>query len=130
VETLKEWKEFVQELKREWRFLWRNRIDDRVSAEGIADRDYPMLFVERGTVIIATRDYTPPNLMEILQQHNPPNVDILVPPTSSMGGWRKFIRSVLSKQERFTRRGRPASSEPSHKKKQQLKKRGRGWLHL
>ena len=130
MQTLEEWRQFLEELKREWSVLWRDRIDDRVRAEGIADRDYSMLFVERGTVIIATRDYKPPDFVEILQQHNLVNVDVLVPQSSSVGGWGKFIRSVLSKQKRFTGRRRPAPSESNHKKKQQLKKGGRGWLHL
>jgi len=130
VQSSKEWKEFVQELKREWRALWRDRIDDRVRAEGIADRNYSMLFVEQGTVIIATRNYTPPDLVEILRRHNSLNVDVLVPPSSSVGGWGKFIRSVMSKQERFTERRRPAPSALNYMKKQQLKKAGRGWLHL
>lgn len=130
MQSSKEWKEFVQELKREWRALWRDRIDDRVRAEGIADRNYSMLFVEQGTVIIATRNYTPPDLVEILRRHNSLNVDVLVPPSSSVGGWGKFIRSVMSKQERFTERRRPAPSALNYMKKQQLKKAGRGWLHL
>ena len=130
MQTLEEWKEFVDELKQQWKVLWRDRIDDRVRAEGIADRDYSMLFVDRGTVIIATRDYRPPDFLEILQLHSPPSANVVVPPVPSVGGWGKFIRSVLSKQERFAGRRRRAPPEPNHKRKQQLKKGGRGWLHF
>ncbi|MDH5462463.1 MAG: hypothetical protein OEX09_09630, partial [Candidatus Bathyarchaeota archaeon] len=56
----REWREFVQELKQRWRILWRHRIDDKVRAEGIASKDYDLLFVDRGTVIVATKDYKPP----------------------------------------------------------------------
>jgi len=129
VQTLEEWRNFVEDLKKDWKTMWRDRIDDKVRAEGIANRDYSRLFVERGTIVIATRDYKPPNFVEILEQHKPPDAERLVPPSPSVGGWGKFIRSVLSKQKRFTRRRRP---EPGlgRKKKQQLKKGGRGWLHF
>jgi len=114
---------FIDELKREWRVLWRDRFDDRVRAEGIASRDYPGLCVERGLVIVATRAYKPLDFLEILRRHN------LVPPGPSVGGWGKFVRDVISKQKRFTRRG-PVSSKPRRKERQQRKKGGRGWLHL
>jgi len=129
VETLEEWKKFVEDLKNEWKVLWRDRIDDKVRAEGIANRDYSGLFVDRGTIIIATRDYKPPDFIEILEQHNPPDAEKLVPPSPPVGGWKRFIRTVLSKQKRFSAGRRPAP-ELSRKKKQQLKKDGRGWLHF
>jgi len=121
-------KEFVDELRVQWKLLWRDRIDDKVRAEGIANQDYSKLFVERGTVIIATRDYKPPDFVEILQKHMSSDADRLVPPSPGVGGWGKFVRSVLSKQKGLTRRLAP--SEPDRKKDQQLKKGGRGWLHF
>jgi hypothetical protein len=130
VRTLEEWRNFVEDLKREWKTMWRDRIDDKVRAEGIANRDYSRLFVDRGTIIIATRDYKPPDFVEILEQYKPPDAERLIPPSPSVGGWRKFIRNVLSKQKRFTRRRRPAPAEPDRRKGQQLKKGGRGWLHF
>jgi len=129
VESLEEWKKFVEGLKNEWKVLWRDRIEDRVRAEGIANRDYSRLFVDRGTIIIATRDYKPPDFIEILEHHKPPDAESLIPLSPTVGGWGKFIRTVLSKQKRLTGRGRP-KPELSSKKKQQLKKDGRGWLHF
>jgi len=114
---------FIDELKKEWRVLWRDRIDDKVRAEGLASQDYPGLYVERGLVIVATRDYKPLDFLEILRRHN------LVPPGSSVGGWGRFIRDFVSKQKRFTRR-EPVSLKPGCGEKQQRKKGGRGWLHL
>jgi hypothetical protein len=113
-------------LKGEWKALWRERIDDRVRAEGIANRDYPRLEVERGLVIVATRDYKPLDFVKILQRHS------LVSSNPSVGGWGKFIRDVISNQKRFTKRGRPVPSKPEHErqKDQQCKKGGRGWLHV
>ena len=43
--------ELVEELKIEWKRLWKERLDDKVRAEGIAKEDYSSLLVEKGTVI-------------------------------------------------------------------------------
>ena len=125
----KEWREFVDRLRERWRRLWRARIDDRVRAEGIASEDYDLLFVDQGTVIVATRDYRPPNFREIVGRHaEDEQPGRVVAPNPGVGGWGKFVRDVIGKQERFTKRGRPVPSEPELEK-QQLKKGGRGWLH-
>ena len=121
-------KEFVDELKGQWKLLWRNRIDDKVRAEGIANQDYSNLFVEQGTVIVATRDYKPPDFVEILQRHVSSDAEKLVPPDPAVGGWGKFIRSAISKRKSVARKRAPP--EPDRKRDQQLKKGGRGWLHF
>ncbi|RJS77205.1 hypothetical protein CW667_03940 [Candidatus Bathyarchaeota archaeon] len=124
-------KELVEELKKEWRSLWRERIDDKVRAEGIADKDYGMLFVERGTVIFATRKFKMLSFREILQLHGVIDVDRVVGPHPSVGGWGKFIRTVIAPQ-RSSRLGRIKRARryfEGEKQKQQLKKGGRGWLH-
>lgn len=124
-----EWREFLEGLRMRWKSLWLDRIDDRVRAEGIAREDYDLLFVDKGTVIVATRDYKPPNFREILELHmEDKQPGRVVVSNSGVGGWGKFVRDVVSKQKRFTKRGRLVPSEPE-KKKQQLKKGGRGWLH-
>lgn len=125
-----EWQGFVNELRVQWRLLWRDRIDDKVRAEGVADKDYSSLFVDRGTVIAATRDCKPPDFVEILEKHKPVEVDNVVPPSPSVGGWGKFARTVLSRQERFSRRGRSALPKLRRDKAQPSKKGGRGWLHF
>jgi len=121
-------KEFVDELRVQWKLLWRDRIDDKVKAEGIANQDYSKLFVERGTVIVATRDCKPPDFVEILQKHISFDAERIVPPNPAVGGWGKFVRNVLNKQKGSTRR--PVPPKPDCKKDQQLKKGGRGWLHF
>jgi len=124
-----EWGEFLEGLRKRWKSLWLDRIDDRVRAEGIASDDYDLLFVDQGTVIVATRDYRPPNFREILERHvEDKQSGRVVVSNSGVGGWGKFVRDVVSKQKRFTKRGRLVPSEPE-KKRQQLKKGGRGWLH-
>ena len=115
-------------IKEEWRLLWLDRIDDKVRAEGIANRCFSLLFVERGTVIMATRKFKPLDFYEILQQYKESLGGEVVPPNPSIGGWGKFVRNNLNKPQHSTRRRRSAP-EPVKKEKQQLKKCGRGWLH-
>jgi len=123
-----ELKEFVDELRGQWKLLWQDRIDDRVKAEGIANEDYSKLFVEQGTVIVATRDYKPPDFVEILKQHISSDAERLVPPNPAVGGWGKFVRNVLKKKRGLAKRSAPP--KPDRKKGQQPKKGGRGWLHF
>jgi len=133
VKTSEEKRKFVEELRQQWKILWRQRIEDKVRAEGISDKDYSQLFVERGTVIMATRKFKAPDFYEILQQHlslDFSDISKVLPPNPAIGGWRKFIRNVLSKQQPFVRRRQSALPEPVKKASQQLKKGGRGWLHL
>jgi len=129
VETIVD-KEFIEMLKKEWKALWRERIDDRVRAEAIASRDYSALFVERGTVIFATRKFKLLSLREILQMHGVLDADRFVPPNPSFGGWGKFIRTVIANQQPSKRRKRAQQYVEGEREKQQLKKGGRGWLHL
>ena len=118
----------VDDVKEEWKLLWRSRFSDKVRAEGIANNDFLLLFVERGTVIIATRDFKPLNLKDILHSHKIQNVERVIPPHPSVGGWRKFARTVLNNQKRRRTWEKPVSRR-NRKKKLQLKKGGRGWLH-
>lgn len=125
----REWREFMDSLRDCWKSLWRDRIDDKVRAEGIASEDYCTLFVDRGTIIVATRDYKPPKFQEILERHaEDKQPGWVVAPNPTVGGWGKFIQNVIGEQRRFTKRGRHAPSKP--KKKQQLKKGGKGWVHF
>ncbi len=123
-------KEITEELKTQWKSLWKNRFDDKVKAEGIADNDYSMLFVEKGTVIFATRNFKVLNLREIAEKHKLVDADRLVQPSPDVGGWGKFIRTVVAGQ-RPVRRVRRAAYDGlvEVKRRQQLKKGGRGWLH-
>lgn len=126
-----EWKGFVEELKRQWRLLWRERIDDKVRAEGIADKDFELLFVDRGTVIAATRCYRSLDFKEILEDYGAP-YDVKAKqevPSPLVGGWRKFGREMAAGPRRAMRSGSLSFDDKSKAKSQQLKKGGRGWLH-
>lgn len=113
--------------------MWNERIDDYVRAEGIAGVDYELLFVERGTVLCATRDYRLLTLRDILETHKVANAERFIQPNPLVGGWSKFVRThILSGQCKGIS---PASEdmcqlEGGTKKVQQLKKGGRGWLHV
>jgi len=117
-------------VKAEWKMLWRNRIDDKVRAEGIAKKDYSLLSVDQGTVIVATKDFKPVDLKEILSSYEIENGDRWDLPHPSVGGYGKFARTVLNKQTR-AREWKATESARSKKSKKVLpkKKGGRGWLH-
>jgi hypothetical protein len=123
-------KEMIDELKNQWRSLWRERIDDKIRAEGIAEKDYSILFIEKGTVIFATRKFKMLNFREILELHGITNADRVIPPSPSVGGWGKFIRTMIVCQKPPKRVKRSQQFFECEKQKQQLKKGGRGWLHL
>jgi hypothetical protein len=118
----------VEDIKAEWKQLWRCRVDDKVRAEGIADQTFSLLFVERGTVIVATRDFKPMDLKEILMAHNFEKADRIVGPHPDVGGWGKFARTVLNRHSR-ARNLLVLSQRPDRAKDLQLKQGGRGWLH-
>ncbi|MCL5877786.1 MAG: hypothetical protein M1540_08255 [Candidatus Bathyarchaeota archaeon] len=120
-------KEYVDELKLEWKKLWRERIDDKVRAEGIAVNDYDSLFIDKGTVIHATRDFKVLNFKDILDQHQVTNAERYIPPDPKVGGWTKFVKDNITKQP--TKKRATAYLE-AKKEKPQAKKNTRGWLHI
>ena len=122
-------RQFIDEFKSQWKNMWRNRLDDKVRAEGIADKNYSLLSVDRGTVIIATRKFKLLDFHELLQHHKLTGGGEIIPPDPSVGGWGKFIRTALVAQN-LKRQRRQAPPEPDRNVGQQLKKGGRGWLHF
>ena len=120
-------KEFVDDLRTEWKSLWQNRIDDKVRAEGIAKHDYSKLLVEQGTVIRATRDYKPLEFFDIVENRLGCEAAKAGAPNPAEGGWGKFVRNNIKNQKKTTIRHVPP--KPTQKKGQQQKKGGRGWLH-
>ena len=126
--TLKQ-KEIVEELKVEWKKLWRERLDDKVRAEGIAINDYNSLFIDKGTIIHATRDYKALNFKDILDEYAIQNAERYIPPDPHVGGWTKFVKENITHKQ--TKRKKLAQFYVEEKKeKQQLKQNGRGWLHI
>lgn len=124
-----EWVEFRGRLKEEWKSLWRERIDDKFRGEGIANRDYDVLFLDRGTVIFASRDAKIPSFREVLEMWAPQDLPYAVSPDPRVGGWGRFIRTALRKTGESRKRRFDYRERPSKRKKRQLKKGGWGWLH-
>lgn len=122
-------KEMVEELKTQWKKLWQERLDDKLRAEGIAVTDYSSLFVERGTIIHATRDFKVLNFKEILEQHKIENADRFIQPSPQAGGWNKFIKTEIT-GKKPQRNKRAETYRQEAKPVLQPKKGGRGWLHL
>jgi hypothetical protein len=116
-------KKLVDEIKDEWKQLWSERLDDKVRAEGIAVGNYQKLFVDKGTIIHATRNYKPLDLKDILKQHqiDSPKYE---PTTPHVGGWNKFVKTQITHQKQ------QVTVKPEAKaQNNQPKKGGRGWLH-
>ena len=118
-------KEFRRWLKIEWADLWKYKQDDEVKAEGISVKDYSLLYVDRGEIIHATRDYKPLSFREILEKHVGSEDASRVDLDPQVGGWRKFARQNF-----------PAKKEKNVKKKepgikfdlsQQQRRGGAGW---
>jgi hypothetical protein len=123
-------KEMVETLRMKWKKLWQERVDDKLRAEGIATADYCDLFVERGTIIHATRNFRSLNFREILEQHQIANVDRVIPPDPHIGGWNKFIKTNITNQRSRNKRRADLYREANRCEKQRSKKGGRGWLHI
>jgi hypothetical protein len=121
-------KEMVEEIKIQWKSLWQQRVDDKVRAEGVASNDYAKLFVEKGTIIHATRSFKALSFKEILEQNKVENSERLIPPSPQVGGWAKFIKTSIISQAPQRHRRAQLYVEPE-KEEQQPKKGGRGWLH-
>lgn len=119
-------KEIVDEIKIEWKRLWRERHDDKVRAEGVAIDDYSVLFIDKGTIIHATRDFKALNFKDILEQHEVLNTERYISPDPQVGGWTKFVKDNI-KQTPKEKLSESCGAQKTEK--QQLKKNGRGWLH-
>lgn len=117
--------EFLLKLKEEWGLMWRERLDDKIRAESVATRDYPLLLMDRGFIIFATRDFRPLRLSEIIDYWASQNM--VYAPNPEAGGWGKFIRTFITRSGR--RRMNDYTVSPRRNGVRQLKKGGRGWLH-
>jgi hypothetical protein len=126
VETidLAEGEQFRRKLKEYWSLLWIERFDDKVRAEGVAVKDYPLLLVDRGHVICASRDAQTPSFSQILEYWASKNR--VCTPNPLVGGWGKFVRTYLPRR---SERRRSVQLPDRKRGRQQLKHGGRGWLH-
>jgi hypothetical protein len=121
-------KKIIEELRNQWKKLWREKLDDKIRAEGVATKDYLSLFVEKGTIIKATKDFKALNLKEIIEQYQFSNLERILPPNPQEGGWNKFIKTKVLKNHKQKREDFTFQLN-GKKEKQHPKKGGRGWLH-
>jgi hypothetical protein len=121
----------VEQLKIEWKRLWKEHLDDKVRAEGVASEDFSGLFVEKGTVIFATRDFKFLTFDGILEKNGIGDAHRFVSPSPAVGGWGKFIKASIVHRRPLRENSRCREDFLTEGKKvQQSKKGGRGWLHL
>ena len=118
---------FRSRLKEEWGLLWKERFDDRVRAEGVAVRDYPLLSMSRGHVIFASRDAKAPSFSQIVEVWA--SQGLIYSPDPDVGGWGKFVRKELNRDTHSRARAFINGQSKREKDRQHLKKGGRGWLH-
>jgi hypothetical protein len=118
-------KTFHKRIRQQWNLMWKERYNDRFRAEGITSQEYPLLFMNRGAVICASRDVKTPNFQEILDHWS--SQDLMYNPPPQVGGWGKFIRTKIKKP---TINKTLETTSRQTREKQQLRKGGRGWLHI
>ena len=121
-------KELVETLKVQWKLLWNERFNDKVRAEGVSEKDYEILNVERGTVITATRDFKVLNFREILEKHLIEHPDRFIQPNANIGGWNQFVKTHIN-THKSQRSIQPLREPPNNLIAKQSTKSRRGWLH-
>lgn len=89
--------EKTKNLKDLWKKLWDERLVDKQRAEGIAACNYSELFIEKGTVLHATRDFKPLSFKEIIAQHGLSHKQY-PQPHPSIGGYGVFIKKWVGRE--------------------------------
>jgi len=122
--------EKVKDLKIQWKKLWAERLVDRQRAEGIATGNYLDLFIDKGTVLHATRDFKILSLKEILKRYQL-STDEFLQPNPSIGGYGVFIKKSITKDQKKSKNAQNNAHhiDTRRKAKPQLKKGGKGWFH-
>ena len=113
-------------LKADWANLWLTKHEDEIKAEGISVEDFKMLFVDRGEIIHATRDFRPLSFREILEKHVGSEDASRVDVDPNVGGWRKFAKQNFPARRRQSKRERPKVNVDLS---QHQRKAGKGWLN-
>ncbi len=121
-------KELVETLKVQWKLLWTERFNDKERAEAVSKKDYEILYLERGTVINATRDYKVLNFKDILEKHMIEQPDRFIQPNANVGGWKQFVKTNIS-SNKPQRSDHTSEKVPKKQATVQSKKNKQGWLH-
>jgi len=118
---------FRGRVKEEWGLLWRERFDDRVRAEAVSVRDYPLVFTSRGHVIFATRNAKVLSFSQIMAVYA--SQGLVYSPDPDVGGWGKFVRMHVGTAAHWRARAFVNGQSKCKKGGQHRRKGGRGWLH-
>jgi hypothetical protein len=111
-------------LKSDWAELWKTKYEDNVKGEGISLKEYDDLFVNRGEIIHATRDFKPLSFREIYEKHVGTEKAERIDVNPYEGGWHKF--SKINFPAKRTKRERPTYKPDLN---QHQRKGGAGWLN-
>lgn len=120
-------KKLADDIKTEWKQMWNERFDDKPKAEGVSMANYPLVGVDKGTVIHATRDFKALNLKDILKQNQIENPERHIAADPNVGGWNKFVKTKITPASKTNQSNQPTKTKQTNKN--QPKKNGRGWLH-
>jgi hypothetical protein len=129
-DNLEDQRRVVENLRVQWKLLWKERFDDKIRAEGVSVSEYPSLRVEQGSIIHATRDFKALNFREIVEENLGENPDRFVQPNVNVGGWNKFIKTQIAHPNQQRKRRAETYVAQKTEVQQQSKKGGRGWLHV
>lgn len=119
-------KELKRLLKEDWAELWKTKHDDEIRAEGISVDDFESLFVDRGEIIHATRDYRPLSFREILEKNIGEEDASKIDVDPKVGGWHKFAKKNFPPKRHTKKRERPREKVDLT---QHQRKNGKGWLN-
>ena len=114
----------LQELKEAWASLWSLKYDDPITAEGVSITDFPNLFVDRGEIMYATKNYKPISFRDVLEKHFNSETMNKISIDPRIGGWKKFSRTHFPAKQ--TKRERPKIKADLT---QHQRKGGDGWLN-
>ena len=70
-----------------------------------------------------------PQILKKSEQHKVLNVERYISPDPHFGGWAKFVQTNITKHK-VRRKELVEFTFEDKKQRQQLKKNGRGWLHV
>ena len=100
-------KELVENLLVQWKKLWYENINDTKQAEKIASNTYSSLFIEKGTIIHASRNFKIPSFKEIVRLNKIENGERYISPDPIVGGWTKFTKKYITSQKINKRNHKP-----------------------
>jgi len=115
-------------LKEEWTELWSTKHDDKLLFESASSKDYQLLEVGQGQIIRSSRPSDSLDFYTVLEEKYGKDDASKISPDPSVGGWNKFAKTHLPKNQRahVDQRERPKLGVDLS---QPQRKNGAGWLN-